>query len=690
VPSGSSQTIRDSRRAILPEIRYYAFPQKVVNELRHPEAGSGLESNRMVRISKRCNALFGVMLWSLQAMVGTGHAQSGTSNQSYDVAVAVDVMVPMRDGVKLATDVYMPAHDGALAPGKFPVLVARTPYGKVAASASPGSNAVAHHFAQHGYVVVVQDCRGRYNSQGTFYIDINEGRDGYDTVEWAARQPWSNGKVGTYGASYLAQAQNALAVLRPPHLAAMFVMVGTSNYFEEGAYRGGAFALLHNLVYPLILSSTSPEAQKDPALKAAMLHALHDQMGSWLRAYPFQPNASPLLLDPVNQHWFQDFVDHAHYDDYWQQNGFDFELSYDKYPDIPIYFLSGWYDLFERGTLHNYMGIAPRHKSPTKLLMGPWVHGIGPRFAGDVDFGPAAEVDMTVEQQRWFDQVLKGQPTGILQEPPVRFFIMGGGDGSRDASGRMRNGGEWVATSAWPPPEASPRRFFLHGDGSLNEQPAGDEPPTTYSFDPQHPVPTIGGQIDSGKDISPDGPRDQRCDLKISGCDNDLPLSSRRDVLVFQTPLLESDIAIAGPVSVDLWISSSAPETDFTAKLVDVAPPNRDYPEGYAMNLVDRIIRVGSGDDVGAPSFLKPGTVRKVTIDLVGVAHRFRIGHRIRVDVSSSNFPFFDVNPNTGERSGYQTHEIIALNTVYHDRDRPSHITLPVMTGAHAPIRSGN
>ena len=636
----------------------------------------------------RFNVPFGVMLGLRLALAGTGYAQSATSSYPYDVIVAVNVMVPMRDGVKLATDVYMPAHGGEVTRGQFPVLVSRTPYGKDPAPASPGSKDLPRYFAQHGYVVVLQDCRGRHNSQGTFYIDINEGRDGYDTVEWAARQPWSNGKVGTYGGSYLAQAQNALAVLRPPHLAAMFVMVGTSNYFEEGAYRGGAFTLLHNLVYPLILSSTSQEAQKDPALRTATQQMLHEQLGGWLRAYPFRPNASPLLLDPVNQRWFQDFVDHPYYDDYWKQNGFNFELAYDKYPDIPVYFLSGWYDLFERGTLHNYMGLAPRHKS--KLLMGPWVHGIGPRFAGDVDFGPAAEVDLVAEQLRWFDQVLKGQDTGILKEPPVRFFVMGGGDGLRAASGRRQDGGEWVATSAWPPPGVSFHPYYAHGDGSLNEQFPGDEPPTTYSFDPQHPVPTIGGQIDSGKDVSPDGPRDQRCDLKIFGCDNNLPLSSRRDVLVFQTLPLASDVVIAGPVSVDLWISSSAPDTDFTAKLVDVAPLNRDYPEGYAMNLADRIIRVRSADDPARPVFLKPGTVRKVTIDLVGVANRFRIGHHIRVDISSSNFPFFDVNPNTGGRSGYRTHEITALNTVYHDRDRPSHITLPVMPGANSPIRSGN
>lgn len=626
---------------------------------------------------------WGTVIGAPLALAALRCAGATVANVKYDVLVVKNVMVPMRDGVRLATDVYRPARDGEPLPGRFPVLVSRTPYGKdTTPSGSPGLNGEAYHFAQLGYVVVVQDCRGRYNSEGTFYIDVNEGRDGYDTVEWAARQPWSNGKVGTYGASYLAQAQNALAVLRPPHLAAMFVMVGTSNYFDEGAYRGGVFTLLHNLVYPLLLASTSQEAQRDPALKAAMLEAVHVDLGGWLRAFPFRPNASPLFLYPVNERWFQDFVDHSTYDDYWKQNGFNFETAYDQYPDIPIYFLSGWYDLFERGTLHNYLGLAARHKSLTKLLIGPWVHGIGPRASGDVDFGASAAVDMVAEQQRWFDQVLKGENTGILDEPPVRMFVMGGGDGTRAADGRMEDSGRWLSTRSWPPAGVTSRAYYFHADGSLSEQPSADGPPSAYVFDPEHPVPTIGGQIDSGKEFSPDGPRDQRCNLKIFGCDDDLPLSSRRDVLVFQTPPLASDVVIAGPVTVDLWVSSSAPDTDFTAKLIDVAPPNGDYPWGYAMNMADRIVRASSGDYATERNLLKPGEIRKVTIDLVGVANRFRAGHRIRVDISSSNFPFFAVNPGTGERAGFETHTVRALNTVYHDRGRPSRINLPIMAAS--------
>jgi len=640
------------------------------------EWGDGLDMDTVMRAAPKfmLAMLFAVLVLARPI---PARAEPSASPAQYGDLVIKNVMVPMRDGVRLATDVYLPARNGAPVAGKFPVLLCRTPYGKTPSRPSPRNP--GDYFAQRGYAVVIQDCRGRYDSEGKFYINVNEGRDGYDTVEWAAKQPWSNGKVGTYGASYLSQAQNALAALHPPHLAAMFVMVGASNYYEEGAYRGGAFTLLHNLYYALMLAATSPEEQSDPARRTALLNALGPQLGDWLHAYPFRPNASPLLLAPAYQHWFQDFADHPYFDDYWKQNGFDFEAFYGRYPDIPIYFISGWYDLFLHGTLHNYAGLSARHKSLTKLMIGPWVHGIGPRFSGDVDFGPTAAVDLLQEQQRWFDQVLKGKDSGILRELPVRLFVMGGGSGARLANGRMEDGGEWISTTAWPPPQARFRSYYLHGDGSLSRQTPGAGLPTEYAFDPRHPAPTIGGQIDSGKDYSPDGPRDQRCNLKIPGCNNDLPLSARRDVLVFQTLPLPSDLVIAGPVKVDLWISSSAPDTDFTAKLIDVARSSAADPMGYAMNLADRIIRVRASVNPAEPLLLKPGEIRKVTIDLLGVANRFQKGHRMRLDISSSNFPFFDVNPNTGETEGRQTHSALALNSVYHDAAHPSRLVLPLI-----------
>jgi len=634
-------------------------------------------------------AFFLVVSLVLFAAVPAASAQSvppGTWGPD-GVVIERNVMVPMRDGVRLATDVYLPAHDGVVLPGPFPVLLQRTPYGKIPAPIIPGSAGTelarkrheAYYLASEGYAVVLQDTRGEFNSEGTFYLDTNEGRDGYDTMAWIVRQPWCNGKVATYGASYLSQVQSALAALHPPHLVAMFIMVGASNYYKEGAYRGGEFYLLHNLVYALHFAATSHDSLLNPAVAPAIARdESKPNLAHWLKAYPYRPGASPLLITPTNNRWFQDMADHPTLDAYWHQNGYDFEDRYNNYPDIPIYFVSGWYDLFERGSLHNYMGMASRHHATTKLLMGPWVHDVGHRTDGDVDFGPSAHVDLVAQAKLWFDHVLKGADNHIDQ-PAVRLFVMGGGSGRRTAAGKMEDGGQWYNTTAWPPPAAKSTPFYLHGDGRLSQQMPGQEPPSSFRFDPSHPVPTIGGQIDSGKHFSPPGPQNQQCELDIPFCGNTLPLSSRRDVLVFQTPPLASDVVIAGPVTVDLWISSSAPDTDFTAKLVDYAPPSRDYPDGYALNLLDRIIRVSASPDPAQRNLLKPGEVRKVRIDLLGVANRFVKGHRIRVDISSSNFPFFAVNANTGERPGFETHRVVARNTVYHDGAHPSHINLPLL-----------
>jgi putative CocE/NonD family hydrolase len=605
-------------------------------------------------------------------------------HDEYGVAVVKNVMVPMRDGVKLATDIYLPARGLAPAPGKFPVLIERTPYGKDGQSDAE----TARFFARHGYVYLVQDVRGRFDSQGKFNFAVQEAPDGYDTVEWAARQPWSNGKVGTYGASYLGHVQNAMAVLRPPHLRAMFVMVGDGNYYQEGAWRGGAFMLLHNIAYALsALAMTSHTARSNPVALAALEHA-RQNLGDWILAYPFHDYASPFSSTPAYERWFRDYVDHYSYDAYWKHNGFDYTGLYQEFADIPIYYVTGWYDIFEYGNLHNFMALSKLHKSPTRLVVGPWTHNVGPRFSGDVDFGPSATVDLEALALRWFDQLLKGASTGVLDGPPVRAFVMGGGDGLRTADGRKEDGGEWLKTAAWPPPQETTRPFYFHGDGTLSEQKPADEPPSVYEYDPAHPVPTIGGQMNPGLEklgFYTDGPRNQICDVKMFACRNNLPLAARHDVLVFETPPLTSDVVIAGPVTVDLWISSPAPDTDFTAKLVDVAPPNKDYPEGYAMNLEDCIIRVRWSEGYEAPHFLKAGEIRKVTIDLIGVANRFVRGHRIRVDISSSNFPYFDVNPNTGERPGYSTHAVIAINTVYHDGEHPSHINLPLLPASVTP-----
>lgn len=613
----------------------------------------------------------------------------------YDVVRTRDVMVRMRDGVLLATDIYLPAKNGKPLSGPFPVLLSRTPYGKAGA----GDVATARLMASHGYADVVQDVRGRFASQGTFYLKTSEGKDGYDTVEWIAKQPWCNGKVGSYGASYLAETQTSMSILRPPHLVTMFIEVSSANYYEDGAYAGGAFALLHNLDYAMALASDSPRAheilvEENPTVlpdyvdwadnftgeKTAIGQQFKNHLMAWIRAYPFRPNASPLLQFPTYEKWFQDFVNHPYLGPYWEQDGFMMEGHYSQVPDIPVHFVTGWYDLFFRGTLANYVGMAKAHRSLTQLIVGAWPHGVGPDYAGDVNFGHKAAVDLHRLQLDWFDHVLLGKNNGVAQAPAVRMFIMGGGTERKGEGGRLDHGGRWVKTTAWPPPESKATAYYLHGDGTLSESAPGASETefTEYAYDPANPVPTIGGKIDSGKQLFPWGPWNQSCAGAIAGSSDVMPLSARRDVLVFQTPPLKEPVEIAGPVHAELWISSSAPDTDFTAKLIDVIPPNGDYPDGYAMNLADRITRVRSDGDRRRSRLLTPGEVRKVTIDLIAAGNHFAAGHCIRVDISSSNYPFFDANPNTGERMGHQTHIQVALNRVHHSAQRPSRILLPL------------
>ena len=623
------------------------------------------------------------------------------------VRIRRNVMMPARDGVRLATDIYLP--DGEPSPpGPFPAILIRTPYNKSSVEDT------AEYFTRFGYGVAVQDVRGRYSSKGSFYIYIQEGPDGRDAVEWLAARPWCNGDVGTYGGSYLAATQNALAVLRPPHLRTMFVLVGTSNYVEDGAGRGGAFALLHNATYGFRLAYTGKEARtwdaeepEDTPSGLAVKRA-YDRLGDWLMAAPLK-SGSPLAWTPSYQKWYSDWRAHPTYDDYWKQNGYNFEEHWSDYPDIPICFVGGWYDIFKRGTLNNFMGLSGRGPY-TKLLMGPWTHSTGKTFAGNVDFGRDAEMKMNKEAVRWFDHFLKGTDQGIEKEPPVRYFLMGGGEVARSKGGRLQSGGQWKTADNWPPGGFMEQRFYLHSDGSLRTtvppqlsgSPVkktvnattknasfprqGDRETdrlrrftsSTFQFDPHNPVPTIGGNIDSGKHLVRRGAQNQVSVKGDFAATNELPISARRDVLTFKTAPLEHDVEVTGPIRAELWVSSTAEDTDFTAKLIDVFPSSKDYPDGYAMNLEDGILRMRFHNSREQEQLMKPGEICKATIDLWATANVFRKGHRIRLDVSSSNFPMYDVNPNTGEPLGRHTRLEAALNTVWHGVDRPSFLALPV------------
>ena len=589
--------------------------------------------------------------------------------ESYELKLTKDTMVPMRDGIKLATDIYLPAQKETMPGGSFPVILMRTPYNK------NGQSPVCEFFARRGYAVVVQDVRGQYNSGGEFYIYLNEGEDGIDTMNWIEEQSWCNGRIGTYGGSYLAATQNAIAALGPASLKSMFVIVGTSSYIEDGAARGGAFALLHNLDYCLRLAGSGKESMGDPNIAAALSKA-YSQLPLWLLADPLKAD-SPLQWIPSYRKWYSDWRPFPPGDEYWKQNGYNFEEFYGSYPDIPIYFVGGWYDIFKRGTLQNYTALSKR-LSLTRLLMGPWTHSTGISYAGDVDFGASAEMSLIKEALRWFDQTLLRLKLGIETEPPVKYFLMKGENPAKNKDGRMQSRGLWKAVQAWPPEGIVERLFYLQPDRSLHSSPPAKPALLSYVFDPEDPVPTIGGNIDSGKQLVPRGAQDQTPPEGYFAAKNVLPLSVRHDVLSFETPPLDSDIEVTGPVKAVLYVSSEARDTDFTAKLVDVYPPSTDYPSGYAMNLEDGILRMRYRKTAGEEEFMIPGTVYEITIDLWATANAFSRGHKIRLDISSSNFPMYDVNPNTGDPIGKHIRSIPVINTLHVGPSHPSHLVLPV------------
>lgn len=623
---------------------------------------------------------------------------------TYDVLLESDVMIPMRDGIRLATDIYRPARDGRAAPGPFPVILERTPYSKNAVSRSEctaddplpmSRRTVAAFFVQRGYVVVYQDCRGRHRSEGAFVKYLSDGADGYDTLEWLVARPWCSGKIGTMGLSYAAHTQGALACLNPPGLACMFVdSGGFSNAYQSGIRQGGAFEL-KQATWAYRQALESPLAQADPLIRAA-LEA--EDIKDWFQRLPWKQGHSPVKWIPEYEDYLFDQWTHGIFDDYWKQVGIYAAGFYGEYAAVPAVHMSSWYDPYPRTATENYIGLRRQGKGPLKLVLGPWTHGNrSVSYAGDVDFGPRATLDGNLAENylafrlRWFDRWLKGIENGVDTEPSVKLFVMGGGSGRRNAEGRLDHGGTWQSFEDWPLPQACYPRYYFHGDGRLDTRmPSGAAEPLCYDYDPLHPVPTIGGSVVSHRTgIMEPGAFDQCEGFRFFGSQPPyLPLSSRPDILVFETALLESDVTVIGPIHVHLWVSSSCPDTDFTAKLIDWYPPGPDYARGFAMNITDGILRARYRESWELPAPLEPGTIYEIDVELFPTANRFKAGHRIRVDISSSNFPHFDVNPNTGEPEGRGRCTRVANNRIYVDASRPSHIVLPVIRDAVDPLQT--
>ncbi|MEN6345683.1 MAG: CocE/NonD family hydrolase [Armatimonadia bacterium] len=595
------------------------------------------------------------------------------SAPQYDVIVEPNTKLPLRDGTLLATDLYFPACGGEKLAGEFPVILTRTPYDKT------NHSATGRFYAERGYVAAMQDVRGRYQSEGEFYAFAHEGPDGYDTVEWLAAQPWCNGRVGTMGASYEAAVQSALASLNPPHLSAMIPTFGPSSYYHHSMRHNGALEQRF-FVYAFTMAPTSREAQADPALKMALDEAAAN-LWEWVKAGSIRPGNSPLRLVPSYERWCLDLLTRVTYDEYWQQPGYGPRPYYDEHADVPTLYVGGWYDTYTRATITNFVELSRRQKSPVHLLMGPWHHGgVGVPAAGDLSFRPEGGLaHYETVRLKWFDQFLKGLHTTVEQESPVRYFLMGGGIGLAEGKRTIDHGGEWHSESSWPPAGVSETPFYFHADGGLTTEPPAEEgASTSYHFDPKDPVPTIGGQL-SAIPIPPGG-FDQRNDSRFPFTTGHLPLSARQDVLCFETEPLAEDLIVAGALKVTLWVDTDGLDTDFTAKLLDLYPPGGAYPAGAAINLADSILRLRFREGFEQEKLAEPGEVYEVSFELYPTANRFVRGHRIRVDISSSNYPRFDANPNTGGPLGRERLSRVATNTLYHDRSRPSHITLPVQS----------
>lgn len=608
---------------------------------------------------------------------------------SEDAGRPQEFMVAMSDGCRLATDVYL--GDAPEAPR--PVLLERTPYGKRSSRDSdqsihdqpiPLPSEIADFFVRRGYVVIRQDCRGRGNSEGEFVKYLNEGQDGVDTIAWIEAQPWCDGRVLMNGVSYSAHVQTAAAALAPSGLAAMFMdSGGFSSAYEVGMRMGGAFEL-KQATWAFRHAVRSPAAAGDPVL-ASGLAALN--VADWFHQTPWRQGSSPLSLAPEYEGYLLEQWAHENFDDYWAQPAIYARDSYDKFPDVPSFHISSWYDPYIASAIENFQQLGDRKSSPAYLLLGPWTHGKRCQsYAGDVDFGPAAYFDGNLApsyldfRADWMDEVL-GRDTSAVQRAAVTYFLMGGGSGNATAQGRLDHGGRWEHAATWPPENAQRVTLYCSPDGGLIPEPVAQDTSITYAFDPNDPVPTIGGQVTSGEPVMRGGAYNQVPSDEIFGASQPhLPLSARPDVLVFRTQPLQEQVGIAGEVTAEIFLSSSAKDTDLTIKLIDEYPPSHDFPQGFAMNLTEGILRVRYRNSFTEPELMEPHRVYRVTVSAPATANLFAAGHRIRLDVSSSNFPRFDVNSNTGGTIATDRIKIVAENTVHMSDAHPTSLSLDVLS----------
>ncbi len=584
-----------------------------------------------------------VLLTCFSSVIAALAQPSGTLSQS-EIKIERYQAVPMRDGVKLYADLYHPK-----AEGRYPVLVVRTPYGVQ----RDGVHETMMKFAQRGYAVVVQDVRGRYESEGKWDPFRDEAKDGFDTVEWAAQQPWSNGRIAMQGGSYLGHVQWRAASLAPPSLVAIFPAVASTNIYSNWITHGGAFRLSFNYGWGVVRMPNRimlpqywhTESYSPPELKYETI----------LRHLPLENG--DLQSAGYSVKHYRDWIAHPGYDSYWKEISDEEQFARVQ---VPVHTSGGWFDIFLQGTINGFVGVrrqsaTERARRETKMIIGAWGHGPSQKF-GDVDFGLQAMRVQFERELRWFDHYLKGIDNGIDREPPVEIFYMGIN--------------QWHHEADWPIPGTKFTPYYIVSEGQANSAmgngqlsaslPTGGAASDQYLYDPNNPVPTMGGNNCCGTPTLA-GPKDQRT------------IEDRKDVLVYTSQPLRELLAIAGPVKMKLFASTDGTDTDWVVKLVDV------HPNGFAMNIAEGILRARYRRGTDQVELLKPGEVYEFEVDLVGTANVFLPGHRIRVDITSSHFPQFDRNPNTGDVFGSSSRVRVAKQTIFHNSKRPTHILLPVV-----------
>jgi putative CocE/NonD family hydrolase len=604
--------------------------------------------------------VIGVVLAAAAACAAAPPALSSTGPCT--VTKTANVAVPMRDGTMLRADVYRPATSTAV-----PVILMRTQYGKEAAQVHPSRYQRPDWFAAHCYLVVVQDIRGQFASGGTFVEFANDRDDGYDSVEWAAKLPGSSGKVGMYGSSYVGATQWLAAEAAPPHLTTIVPANTASDYYEGWTYENGAFRL--NFIEPWAMETIVPSAAKNRGDTKVVKQLTEDALNiaGLLRYTPYRTFPPFHPGDGAVAPYFYDWIAHRTDGLYWQQ-----WAPQQHYPKItiPVLHIAGWYDAFLAGGVRNFTGMVNTGGSAfardnQRIVIGPldhlgWGRPDSPAAPMLKQIGPVGNSPVNELMLAWWDHFLKGLNNGVSNGPTVNYFEMGAN--------------VWKTAPAWPLPGTQWRKYYLSSDGHASSMmgdgqlvttvPMTGQRADTYDYDPHNPVPSVGGHSCCGALGGSQGPYDQQS------------VEQRPDILVYTTPPLATDIEVTGPVSVTLYASSSAPDTDWTAKLVDV------HPDGTAVNLNNGIQRASFRESSTTPSLIEPGKVYQYTIDVWPTSNLFRAGHSIRLEISSSDFPQFDPNPNTGSWLGESTATQIAHQTVLHDAQHPSALVLPVIPAA--------